>query len=152
MIVPLLTAATVLGGTYFLHVWFKKSGAANETRFREKVLRDAAGFIAGRVGAAPDAVLEALEHLIETGATHPLLAILRGLECEVTKLSPSTARRTVLVLVEDRGEHLIGRVACELSWDELPDSVRQDFIRLGGETQIFRIITPATTGNQEVNE
>jgi hypothetical protein len=138
----IVTIATVVAAGCLLYAWFRRAGSANENRFRNEILEDAAGWMGPELGAQPAEVVAALRELITQGTRPPLLARLRDIECEVTKLTPSTARRVVVVLLESKtpGQGLVGRIACEMGWDALPDLFREEFIRTGGSVHTFRIL------------
>jgi hypothetical protein len=147
-----VTAACVVAGAYLVYQWFRQAGAAADSSFKNLVLADAAGWIAGQVGASEAEVAEALRGLIDKGASHALLARLRGIECEVTKLTPTVARRTVVVMLDaGDGTARVGKIAREIGFDDLPDSVRGDFITLSGDTHTFQIVGPATARKKEVS-
>jgi hypothetical protein len=142
----IITAASIGAGVYVLYVWFRREGEHSESVFHENVLRAAAGCMAKHVGAESDVILAALRELVDHGTPNPVLKRLKGLECEFVKLNPSTAQRTVVVLLDSGdGQGLVLRSRDEIGWDDLPEAVRADFIRLGGDNLTFQIISQVST-------
>ncbi len=142
----IITAAAVVAGAYMLYQWFRAAGEHSESVFHNDVLDAEANWMAPHVGAEKEAIRAALGELVDHRTSDAVLKRLKGLECEVTKLNPSTALRTVVVVLESGDRHdLVARIPKEIGWDDLPEAVRADFIRLGGDTHTFQIISQVST-------
>jgi hypothetical protein len=149
MIAKALTLVAIVGGAYLVYLWFRKSGAAHDTTFKDQVLHDTARWLAGHLKANEADVVPALRGLIENGVPHPLLAPVQQIDCEIVQLTPTTARRTVVVMiVQDDGNARVGKIAREVGWEDLPDSVRGEFIHLGGDAHTFRIVGSASVSRE----
>jgi hypothetical protein len=145
VIPQVIALATVGAGVYLLYRWFKHAEMTHEHRYREEVYRVVAEWMASHTAAAAAELQDALRALVEEGIVNPLLNGLREIDCEFTKLSPTTVRQTVVVLLDRDGRGTVGRLTYDMGWDDLPEEVRAGFIRTGTDTQTFRILGMNTT-------
>ncbi|OJW06138.1 MAG: hypothetical protein BGO49_10275 [Planctomycetales bacterium 71-10] len=138
MLRGILTTATVVVGAYLIYRWFQAAQAAHASRFRGGVVNDVATWMADELGEERAALTSALFDTIERGRPNPMTKRLRRIECEFAKKDFSTYRRTVIALLDSGEEEgLVGRMACDLSRDDLPDQVRTLFNREGGSDHSF---------------
>jgi len=137
----LVTLTTLLIGGYLIYRWVQHSGQATDDAFRDGVLRDAATWLTQHIPASAETINRALHNLIDHAQSSPLLDRVLRIECTVHK-TPDAAvcRRTVFVMLEGGPGALTGQITRDVDWEELPQTVRADFIQRGSVEQIFVVL------------
>jgi hypothetical protein len=133
------TAVGVLG--YVVFRWLSRWSNARDGAFRSAILGDVTELMSQHFGAPAGAYLGALETLVAGGPADLRLAPLARVECEVSCTADRAVyRRAVTVWLLEGGRPLRCEVVRELPWGDLAGTVRGDFLRHGGERQVYLIL------------
>jgi hypothetical protein len=137
-----IVAAAILGVlSYAAYRCVTGRSRALEESFRREVVRDAATWLSGKLGAPAAEIERSLEELAAGGPADPQLDAVLRIECEVTRAADrATYRRKVAVMLRNGGRILLGEDTRGLPWGALPRQVRMDFLRRGGERQTYLVV------------
>lgn len=108
--------------------------------YRNGIIDDAAEWFGNHQGVAVPESKSGLRDLIEGEKSHPILDGLVRIDCELTKESADRIIRTVAIAVEKDGKVIVGKIARDLAWDELPSAIREAFMRENAKTQSYVVV------------
>ena len=135
--------AGIAGGGYVLKRILSRAVKAFDRAFRDRVLRDAAAWLSGKLDEPAASLSDALTKMADTGEADTLLERLVRVECTIEKRSATTAEVTVAVALREGDDVAVGKIASEVAWVDLPSDVRRKFIRQPDEAQCFDVVERA---------
>ena len=141
-----LGGAAVGVGAFLVYLWFKRANSETDEAFRDGLIGDAADWMASSLEVTREAAITALRGLTDQQVDTPVLEALIRVECEIVKKEPDRCTRTVIVGIRKNGKVIIGKIAKDLAWDELPTHIRENFMREKGDTQCFVLVERKVDG------
>jgi hypothetical protein len=135
-----VSAGIITIGVWIIYKWFQKSSGDSQRTFQEGVIADSAEWLSQRLTFSKKEVESALRGLIMEGRSNPILEEVMKIELEITKISPTMAKRTIVVVFAGDKEPVLGKIIAEIPWEDLPEDVRREFIRNPSEPQVFAVV------------
>jgi hypothetical protein len=120
---------------YYLYRWYDNREPVSERGFTEDLVHDAARWIGPQLQMPAAEAESALRDLMTTGESAELAALTR-IDYEVVKESADRALRNVYITLGTGENGQVGLIHRRMSWDSLPEKIRDRFI-IGGDRQSF---------------
>ena len=118
------------------HRWSTRLDEADSGRMQALAQRRAAGWLSKELDQPFADVQKALNEQLR-GTPSPILERLMRIECQLSVLNARECRLLVVVMLADGAQARVGEISGDLSREELPSSMRSEFIRNGNKPQTF---------------
>jgi hypothetical protein len=123
-----LISGLVIGGYIIYKKLMQKAENKVKNEFRLTILRSAAYWLASKLDASEKQIELALEHWLDKGEQDSVIASVLRIECEVTRGETECPIKVAIALVKE-GKVIIGEVEQKISCGDLPEGIREEFIR-----------------------